>query len=99
MRVYHCDGPNCDAKCSPDIQHGWSKIKLYNYSDCSFHTGWLKCDTLYFCPECSHKLDAFINPVGPNTESIDLTDVEPVATGTFEPKKEVKHYDKGYIWE
>ena len=99
MRVYHCDGPDCDAKCSPDIVSGWTKVKWSHYVDCSIHTGWIKDDTRYYCPECSTKLNGFLDPVKPNSEPIDFSDIEPVAKGTFEPQKETEHYDKGYIWE
>ena len=99
MRVYHCDGPDCDARCSPDISNGWTKIKWSHYVDCSIHTGWMKDDTRYYCPECSTKLKAFLDPIKPNDTPIDLTKCPPVATGTFNTKEEKKYYDKGYIWE
>ena len=99
MRVYHCDGPDCDAKCSPDITNGWTKVKWSHYVDCSIHTGWMKDETRYYCPECSIKLKGFLDPVKPGSEPIDFSEIEPVSKGIFEPKKETEHYDKGYIWE
>lgn len=99
MKVYHCDGPGCNNKCSPNIVNGWTKLKWSHYTDCSFHTGWFVDDVRYYCPDCSATLKGFLDPVKPNSEPIELTEIVPVAKGTFEPKKETEHYDKGYIWE
>ena len=102
MRVYHCDGPGCDNKCSPDFVKGWTKLKWSHYKDSpiKYNTGWFADEVRHFCPECSNKLKGFLDPIAPaDAPSIDLTKVEPVSTDKFEPKKETEHYDKGYIWE